>query len=83
MSTKSDLRARIVAARRFHDGAVRTLDAKWKALLAELEDLPAADRDAAIAAAADDLAPVLAGIADTDPEDDARGFVRRRMRERG
>lgn len=83
MSAKSELRARIVAARRFHDSAVRTLDARWKALLAELEDLPAADREAAIAAAADDLGPFLAGIPDSDPEDDARGFVRRRMRERG
>lgn len=81
MTTKSELRAQIVAARRFHDAAIRTLDARWKVLLAETANLPPAERNDAVARAADDLAPYLGAPA--EPENDPRGFVRRRMRGNG
>ena len=57
---KALLRARIVAARRAHDTAIRALDLGWKQLLADLEAGPAADHGAIVREAEDRLAPVLA-----------------------
>ncbi|HQT84871.1 MULTISPECIES: hypothetical protein [Acidiphilium] len=46
----TELRARIVAARRYHDAAIRTLDAKWRTLAADVKAQP--DRAAHLVAVA-------------------------------
>lgn len=76
----TELRARIVAARRYHDAAIRKLDAEWKRLAADVKSQP--DRaDELIAAAADDLGPLISGVTLDDPEAGAsRGSVKTKMR---
>lgn len=76
----TELRARIVAARRYHDAAIRTLDAKWKALAADVKAQP--DRAAhLVAVAAQEIGPLISNIPLDDPEAGAaRGSVKAHMR---
>ena len=67
MTTKAELRSRIISARRSHDAAIRVLDRQWSELLARLGETPRADHPAVIEAAARDMAPLLAFTLETGP----------------
>ncbi|OZB30544.1 hypothetical protein [Acidiphilium sp. 34-64-41] len=76
----TELRARIVAARRFHDAAIRTLDAKWKTLAADVKAHP--DRAAQMVTdAVHEIGGLISNGALDDPEAGAaRGTVKAHMR---
>ncbi|MDD2860604.1 MAG: hypothetical protein PHI71_05985 [Acidiphilium sp.] len=76
----AELRVRIVAARRYHDAAIRTLDSRWKTLAADLKANP--DRAAQLVAdAAKEIGPLISNAPIDDPEAGAaRGSVKAHMR---
>ncbi|OZB28215.1 hypothetical protein [Acidiphilium sp. 34-64-41] len=76
----TELRSRIVAARRFHDGAIRTLDAKWKTLAADVKAHP--DRAAQMVTdAVQEISPLISNVTLEGPEAGAaRGTVKAHMR---
>lgn len=67
MTTKAELRARIISARRSHDAAIRGLDRQWAELQTRLGKTPKADHAAVIESAAIDMSPLLAFTTEIAP----------------
>lgn len=65
---KAKLKARYIAARRWHFEAIRALDTRWQAANAKAVTAKPHERKAVWQALEDDLAPYFSGVpAETDP----------------